>query len=306
MIADLLARSEPGSKAGRFLRGLRVLVEVERIAPGYLADRRGEADGWSSPLSLARGTPGREAIERVGPEHGVEAGSLAGEVRLAEAVEVVARNCGVDALALMLKPGGCLEVSEVLKIGRKGPERQRYEMGRAAVYAGLRPNGRYKMKRPDAGDWPMDTRDFAKVPGRLGRALGDVEGCIKAAPALPDHARPTEGQRAAIRLHLEGIVGFSGQLLRHVEEIGTGEPGRREKFSQAVKDRSPKIPRTLKGLTGALKAAHYFVEKTARDVPRLPEAMLPSPLRAAQIQRQLGELIGRTDELIRLIEAGRQ
>ena len=176
-------------------------------------------------------------------------------------------------------------------------------MGRAAAYAERRPNGRYRMKRPEPGDWPMDTRDFAKAPGRLGRALGTVEVCIEAAPRLLGHARPTDGQRAAIRLHLEGTGTFSEQLLRHIEEVGTGEPIKGENVSEAVKKSPPKIPQTLKGLTGVLDMVHYIVEKTARDVPRLPPAMLPSPLRAAQVRRQLGELIGRTQALSRLIEA---
>ena len=44
-IGDRLALSEPGSKAARFLRGLRVLVEVEAIAPGHLDDLRRNSDG---------------------------------------------------------------------------------------------------------------------------------------------------------------------------------------------------------------------------------------------------------------------
>ena len=89
-IGDRLARSEPGSKAARFLRGLRVLVEVEAIAPGHLDDLRREADGWWTPLSLARGTPGLRACERVALEYGVDTETMEGDVRLAEAVEVIA------------------------------------------------------------------------------------------------------------------------------------------------------------------------------------------------------------------------
>jgi len=120
-IAGRLARSEPGSKAAAFLRGLRVLVELERIAPGHLAGSRRGAEGWSSPLSLAKGTPGREASERVARLYGVGTGILEGEVRLAEAVEVIARNCGVGTLKLLLTPGGRLGVSVVRSIARKGP-----------------------------------------------------------------------------------------------------------------------------------------------------------------------------------------
>ena len=63
--------------------------------------------------------------------------------------------------------------------------------------------------------------------------------------------------------------------------------------------------RTRHWLEGArLDAAHYFVEKTARDVPRLPPGLRPSPLRTSQIRRQLRSLIGRSGRLIEVIEAG--
>ena len=305
VIADRLTRSEPGSKAGSFLRGLRVLVEVERIAPGHLADRRREAQGWSSPLSLARGTPGREAIERVAPEYGVDAGTLTGAVRLAEAVELIARNCGVGAFGLMLTPGGRLGEGVVLSIARKGPERQRYAMAEAA-------QGRDPMARPVAGVWPMDTRDFAKVPGRLGRALGAVDGCIAFLPALLEHQQPSSDEVAALRRHSTRVVECSEQLFRIVEGRGAGEAPRLEAHL-AARERTPEVvvnkgpigkSGTFAQVRGRLDAAHYFVEKTARDVAKMPTGLRPTLERASQIRGQLLALIGRAGLLIEVIGAG--
>ena len=82
IVAAHLARSEAGSKLYGFLMGLGVLVEVEALAPGHLRDLRhrcelrGEHEGWWSPLSLAKGTPGRRACERIAHEYGIEAGSI--------------------------------------------------------------------------------------------------------------------------------------------------------------------------------------------------------------------------------------
>ena len=62
---------------------------------------------------------------------------------------------------------------------------------------------------------------------------------------------------------------------------------------------------TFARVSGNLDAAEYFVEKTARDVPRLPPGMRPTPRQASQIRGQLRELIARTQSLIQTFEAGR-
>ena len=305
-IGDRLARSQPGSKATRFLRGLRVLVEVEAIAPGHLDELRRKADGWLSPLSLARGKPGRQAGERVAKEYRVDAEEMGAEVKFAEAVEVIARNCGDAALGPLLTPGGRLREGITLKVARKGPERQRYMMERAA--RGLDP-----LARPAEGLWPMDTRDFAKVPGRLGRALGLVEGCMAGVPALLDRRRPSRGEEDEIRRLLTQIIECSEQLLRLVEERGVSEvlDGAQR---LVVRQRSPKPgtdekPRrtmeTFARVRGKLDAARYFVEKTARDVPRLPPGMRPTPRRASQVRGQLRGLIVRARTLIQTFETRR-
>ncbi len=306
VIGDRLARSAPGSKAARFLRGLRVLVEVEAIAPGHLDDLRGEADGWWTPLSLAGGTPGLRACERVALEYGVDMGTLKGEARIAEAVAVIARSCGDGALGPLLTPGNRLKEGVILQVARKGPERRRYMMERAA--RGLDP-----LARPAEGVWPMDTRDFAKVPGRLGRALGLVEGCMVGVPALLDRRRPSRGEEDEIRRLLTQIIECSEQLLRLVEERGVSEvlDGAQR---LVVRQRSPKPgtdekPRrtmeTFARVRGKLDAARYFVEKTARDVPRLPPGMRPTPRRASQVRGQLRELIVRARTLIQTFETRR-
>lgn len=53
-----------------------------------------------------------------------------------------------------------------------------------------------------------------------------------------------------------------------------------------------------------LDEARYFVEKTAKDVPRLPPGLRPNPLRASQMRAQLGSLVARTRALLRMVEAG--
>ena len=295
-IAGRLARSEPGSKAAAFLRGLRVLVEVERIAPGHLAGSRRGAEGWSSPLSLAKGTPGREASERVARLYGVGTGILEGEVRLAEAVEVIARNCGVGTLKLLLTPGGRLGVSVVRSIARKGPERQRFAMAEAALE-------RDPLARPAPGVWPMDTRDFAKVPSRLGRALGLVEDCIANLPELLDRERPSDGEREEIRRHLGGIVEDSGLLLRAVEGRGTDGEGARRRTPKSDGKQQRREVKKLAAAVGWLDAARYFVEKTARDVPRLSPGMRPTRQTASQAMGQLRSLIKFSRTLLGMIEA---
>ena len=194
----------------------------------------------------------------------------------------------------------------VLSIARKGPERQRYAMAEAA-------QGRDPMARPVAGVWPMDTRDFAKVPGRLGRALGAVDGCIAVLPALLEHQRPSGDEVAAMRRHSTRIVECSEQLLRIVEGRGAAEAPRlepdvpaRESAPEVVVDKGP-IGKsgTFAQVSGRLDAAQYFVEKTARDVARMPTGLRPTPERASQIRGQLMALIGRAGRLIEVIGAGR-
>ena len=215
---------------------------------------------------------------------------------------MIARNSGDGALGPVLTPGNRLKEGVILKVARKGPERQRYMMERAA--RGLDPRS-----RPAGGVWPMDTRDFAKVPGRLGRALGLVEGCIAVVPALLDRRRPSRGVEAEIRRHSTRIIECSEQLLRSVDERGTSEVQR-----VAVRLRSPKpgagetpmrTMETLARARGKLDAARYFVEKTAMDVPRLPPGVRPTPRRASRIVGQLEGLIIRAQALIQTFETSR-
>ena len=257
-----------------------------------------------SAVSIARRTPGLRARDLVAVVYGVEARALTREIELAEAVGVIARNCGIGTLPRMMGSDGCLKVSEILRIARKGPDRQRYEMRRADGFAELHPGRFYEMNRPGEGDWPMDTRDFAKVPGRLGRAIGNVEDCIAAFPALPDHARPTGVERAEIRRHLEGIVACSGQLLRHVEAIGTGEPVKGERITWCPEKDHREGVTTFDGAIGFLDAARYFVEKTAKDIPGYRRACGRAFYGATQIRAQLGSLVARPRALLRMVEAG--
>ena len=175
-------------------------------------------------------------------------------------------------------------------------------MGRAA--RGLDP-----LARPAEGVWPMDTRDFAKVPGRLGRALGNVGVCIADVPALFVRGRPSSGEVAEIRQFMAQIVECSELLLRIVEERGTSEVQRVAVRRQSLKPGARKKPRkpmeTFARVSGKLNGAEYFIEKTARDVPRLPPGMRPTPRQASQICGLLRELIARTRSLIQTFEASR-
>lgn len=292
------ARPAPTIRASRILRGLRVLVEVERLAPGHIADRRREAGGWESPLSLARGMPGREAVERIAVGCGVDVVILEDEARLAEAVELIARNCGGEVLGLLMTPAGRLDDNTIRKIARKGPERQRHAMAEAA-------RGRDPMARPPMGDWPMDTRSYAKVPGRLGRALGQVEACIRDAPQVLPREHPTEQQLTEAAGHLAGIVEHSNDLLRYLLAPGTDAATRGDSGGgfrgSATKSRVVREPAkaTIAQLVGRLDGARYFVQKTARDVARFPPDSRPTALQAAKILVQLQRLDGRARALAR-------
>ncbi len=191
---------------------MRVLVEADAALQGGLTDRRRRAGGWLEGLSFARGSVGQVASQRLAREYGVDGPQMRADAKLAEAVEVISRNCGVGTLRLLLLPGG-LKWDVILSIARKGPERQRSRDG------ALR-RGPGAVGRPEAGTWPMDTRDFAKVASRLGRALGHVDACAAAAPAILKALRPTREEGVAIRGHLEGIVAGSRRLLRLVRGAG--------------------------------------------------------------------------------------
>lgn len=306
-VAKRPARLKSGSRTAKCLRGLCVLLEVERVAPGHLRNRRRAADGWSSPLSLARGTPGREALERVASEFSVEAGALAEDLRLAEAIELIARNCGTDALGHMVAQGGRFGESIILSIARKGPERQRYALAEAAL-------GRDPLARPAAGVWPMDTRNFAKVPGRLGRALGAVDGSIAVLPALLRNQRPSGDEVAGLRWLSTRIIECSEKFLQIVIGRGASEVpdigahlSAGERNSEGVVGEGLTVrTTTLAQVRGRLDAAQYFVEKTARDVSRMPADLRPAPERASHIRGQLLALIDKGGRLIEVIGAERQ
>ncbi|MEJ7636694.1 MAG: hypothetical protein WKF75_01590 [Singulisphaera sp.] len=158
------------------------------------------ADGWLTPCPSPGCRPSGPA-NKPGASHRRE---LREDARIAESGAVIARNCGDGALGPLLTPGGRLKEGVILKVARKGPERQRYMMERAA--RGLDP-----LARPAEGVWPVDTRDFAKVPGRLGRALGLVEDCIVGVPALLVRGRPSSGEEDEIRRLLTQIIEYSEQ-----------------------------------------------------------------------------------------------
>ena len=90
-----------------FLRGMRVLVEADAALQGGLTDRRRRAGGWLEGLSFARGTVGRLASQRLAREYGVDEPQMRADAKLAEAVEVIARNCrrgGPPAAAVARRP----------------------------------------------------------------------------------------------------------------------------------------------------------------------------------------------------------
>ncbi len=76
---------------------------------------------------------------------------------------------------------------------------------------------------------------------------------------------------------------------------GSPKPGMDEKPRRTME--------TFARVRGKLDAAQYFVEKTVRDIPRLPPGMRPTPRRASQVRGQLRGLIGRAQALIQAFEA---
>lgn len=264
-----------------------VLVEVETIVPGYLADRRRQAGGWVYELSFAAGRPGREALDRVARGYGIKAGSLKPDVKLARAVEVITGNCGGEALRVLLTPGNRFTEKVIRSFGAMGPERQAYAMPRAT-------RGGDPLARPDEGDWPMDTRRFGEVIGRLARALGDVAFNLRDVPRMSPDLRPTPSEKADILRHLAGITSLSPQLLRLVEARGTtagaaaggpGGPGDEVK---------PLKTETFAQVRGRADTAHYFIDKCVHDVPRLGPGVRPTPRQAAAIRAKLLALADRS------------
>jgi hypothetical protein len=296
VITDQLTRRDLSPIAVDYLCGMRLLVEADAALKGALAERRRRAGGWLEGLSYARGSAGHQALQSLAREFGIDEPQMRADARLAEAVEVIARNCGVDALRLMLVPGDRLKRDVILSIARKGPERQRYAMGRAA-------QGRAPLDRPEDGIWPMDTRNFAKVVSRLGRALGHVDACVAATPSVLKAKRPTREEGDAIRSYLEGIIAGSQRLLALVEGRGTAESARgkvaagsRQRSCEAGGDQEPPT-KSIAQVKGQLDVAWYFIEKTARDVPRMPPGERSTPRQLEKIRHQLQALIERSREL---------
>ncbi len=297
-ISDLLTRSEPGSKTAQLLRGMRVLVEVEAIAPGYLADRRREADGWMYKLSVARGKPGGLARDLGMREFGITRPAMEKELGLAMAVEVIAGNCGMEVLHLLLTPGNRLKEDDIRSLGAAGPERQVYAMDEAA-------KGRKPLARPSEVVSLMDTRDFREVASRLSRALGNVEWVIADLPRMPAELRLSPWERTEILRHLEGIVSLSPQLLQQVVGRGTTPSARGGKAGgppgASVGDDKPPRVKTFAQVRGLLDLAHYFVEKCLKDVPRLRPDVRPTPEQQAVIRAKLLSLVDRSGVLRHLV-----
>ena len=84
-----------------------------------------------------------------------------------------------------------------------------------------------------------------------------------------------------------------------------GVADRRRSVKAGVDEGPRRTIETFARVRGKLDAAEYFVEKTARDVPRLPPGMRPTPRRASQVRGQLRGLIVRAQALIQTFETRR-
>ena len=158
----------------------------------------------------------------------------------------------------------------------------------------------------------MDTRDFAKVPGRLERALGLVEACIAVVPARLHRRRPSRGEEAERRRHSVRIIECSVQPPRFVEGRGTGEVPEGVQRMAACRG-APRpgadegLRRTMEAFArvrGELDAARDLIEKAAGDVPRSPPGLRPTPRRAARIMGPLRGWIVRSGPRSRCARPG--
>ena len=173
---------------------------------------------------------------------------MEGDLKLALAVQVIAGNCGIEALRLLLTPGNRLKEKVIRTIGATGPGRQVYAMAEAAA-------GRDPTARSAGGVWPMDTRDFGEVASRLRRALGLVDWVIADIPRMPANLRPTPEEEGEMLGHLEEIMGLSPQLLRLVAERGTGATAKGRKANRRTPASAGAVARNLSKATACRKSA---------------------------------------------------
>ena len=160
------------------------LLEAYRQGSRYLRDREHAAGlGQRKPKVVARlpgsrrclfskDPVGKQIIRRLADKLGVHEKTIQSNAKFAEAVELIAKNCGITAPQLLSLAGHSSHRMAIMELSRTSDERQRYRV--EGVIA-----GRFKSLKIAGDDPVFDTVTFSEVPSRLRRARGAILACLR-------------------------------------------------------------------------------------------------------------------------------
>ena len=115
---------------------------------------------------------GKQIARRLADKLAVDEKTIQSNAKFAEAVELIAKNCGITAPQLLSLAGHSSHRMAIMELSRTSDERQRYRV--EGVIA-----GRFKSLKIAGDDPVFDTVTFSEIPSRLRRARGAILACLR-------------------------------------------------------------------------------------------------------------------------------
>jgi len=267
-------------------RGEQYLAAIMAVNPvAFLAPQ--PENRIPSPVmpTFSKHDHGGQIAASLGRKHNVDKYMIRDDGHFAVAVATIAKSWDHHALELILSGRACLSAKQVKTISRTHPERQWYEMNEVT-------HGRRPFRKPKSGTPPLDTLGYYEVKSRLERAAGSVHGVLWSMSHISDTRSLAErlSQLAA------EIIVVSRNLLVLVEQVqiysGAETPdGKKSNETGHVKAYE------AKRLLGMLACARGLIEKSVRDIPRLPNFVRPNQGEKDRIQDLLKTIMTHTEAL---------
>lgn len=159
-------------------------LEAYRQGSRYLRDREHAAGlGQRKPKVVARlpgsrrclfskDPVGKQIVRRLADKLGVDEKTIRANAKFAEAVQLIAMNCGISATQVISLSGQPPNRKTIMELSRTSDDRQRYRI--KGVIA-----GRFNTLKIAGDDPVFDTVAFSEVPSRLRRARGAILACLR-------------------------------------------------------------------------------------------------------------------------------